>query len=241
MLLLPVTAISFMIGIMSVTFPGFSPEARKFLHNLSNNNNREWFQAHKATYEEHLRTPLLRLVTALNYALEQFSPGYSIEPRKAIYRIYRDVRFSKDKNPYKTHAAAIFPPQELPKHATAGYYFHFSADELLVGGGVYAPGSSELQKIRQQIAENPAELRNILKEGQFKKTYGQLEGEQLKRTPRGFLPDHPAADLLVYKQFLAGVTLPSKEIETSAIGNQINRLFRIIAPLIHYLNRPFQS
>ncbi len=225
---------------MRFLFGGFGPQAREFLRDLGQNNNREWFLAHKAIYEQTLRGPLLELVGELGAALEEHCPGYATEPRKAVYRIYRDVRFSRNKAPYKTHAAAVFAPLGLDRHAGAGFYFHFSAEELLVGGGVYAPGSAELRKIRQQIAAGPEELRAILASPVFRGTFGDLRGETLKRTPQGFPREHPAGDLLVRKQFLAGATLAAVEVEKPSIAGLLDRHFRILAPLLEYLNRPLR-
>lgn len=225
---------------MRFLFRGFQPEARQFLRDLGENNHREWFLAHKAVYERTLRGPLLELVGELGAALEGYCPGYATEPRKAVYRIYRDVRFSKNKAPYKTHAAALFAPLGVNRHAGAGFYFHFSADELLVGGGVYAPGSAELRKIRQQIANDPEELRAILATPSFRSAFGALQGDTLKRTPQGFPRDHPASDLLVRKQFLADATLSAEEVEKPSIASLLDRHFRVLAPLLEYLNRPFR-
>lgn len=226
---------------MRFTFPGFPPEARQFLRDLAANNDREWFKAHKPDYDAFVRGPLLALVGELGTALMEHSPGYVCDPRRSVYRIYRDIRFSKNKAPYKTHAAAVFPPLGLERHAGAGFYFHFSAEELLVGGGVYAPGSGELRSIRQQIAEDPAELREILGAAAFRKAFGDLEGQRLKRVPQGFPKDHPAADLLVFKQFLAGTTLPAEAIEKRTAAALIDRHFRTLSPLLAYLNRPLRK
>ena len=226
---------------MNFTFPGFPPEARLFLRDLAANNNREWFKAHKADYDSFVREPLLALAGELGTALMEHSPGYLCDARRSVYRIYRDIRFSKNKAPYKTHAAAVFPPLGLERHAGAGFYFHFSAEELLVGGGVYAPGSSELRSIRQQIADDPAELRAILGASAFRKAFGEIEGERLKRVPQGFPKDHPAADLLVRKQFLAGTTLPADEIEKPTLAPLIDGHFHTISPLLAYLNRPLRK
>ena len=226
---------------MDFQFHGFAPEARQFLRDLRNNNNREWFRARKAEYERYVRGPLLQLVEELGDSLAEYAPGYLRDPRKSVYRIYRDTRFSRNKQPYKTHAAAVFPPLGLERHSGAGFYFHFSPEELLVGGGVYAPGSAELLRIREQIAANADEFRAILANEEFAGTFDGLEGERLKRTPRGFPRDHPAADLLLYKQFLSGVTFSSEQIEKPSIGGLIDRHFRTLAPLLEYLNRPLRT
>ncbi len=222
---------------MQFSFPGFAPQARDFLCQLRENNDRKWFRARKSDYERYVREPLIELVAEVGMSLTAHSPEHVIDPRKSVYRIYRDIRFSKNKAPYKTHAAAVFPPLGLPRHAGAGFYFHFSADELLMGGGVYAPSPDGLKLIREQIAADPDELRAILAARPFRQAFGGLEGERLKRTPRGFPPDHPAADLLVHKQFLAGAVVSAEEIEKPSIGKVLDRHFRTIAPLLAYLNR----
>ncbi len=226
---------------MEFRFPGFRPEARQFLRDLRENNDRDWFRARKAHYEQHVREPLVALVGELGYAMEEYAPGYLQDARRSVYRIYRDTRFSRSKLPYKTHAAAVFPPVGLDRHAGAGFYFQFSPEELLVGGGVYAPGTLELRRIRGQIASAPDELRALLADKAFRRTYPGLQGERLKRTPRGFPSDHPAADLLVYRQFLSGTTLPASEIEKPSIGGLLDRHFRILATLLEYLNRPLRK
>lgn len=226
---------------MEFRFGGFPPETRQFLRDLRENNHREWFRPRKPTYERLVRGPLLELVDELGESLAEYAPGYLRAPAKSVYRIYRDTRFSKNKLPYKTHAAAVFPPLGLDRHAGAGFYFHFSPEELLIGGGVYAPGSAELRRIREQIAGDPDELRALLAEEAFAATFPGLEGKRLKRAPRGFRRDHPAVDLLVYKQFLSGVSRPAEEIERPSIAGLIDRHFRVLAPLLEYLNRPLRQ
>ena len=220
---------------MQFQFQGFSPGALEFLRDLRDNNERDWFKPRKGTYEELVREPLLRLVEEIGESLAEYAPGYLQDPYKSVYRIYRDIRFSKNKLPYKTHAAAAF---RLARHRGACFYFHFSPEELLIGGGVYAPGSPELLRIREQIAADPDELRGLLADPVFASTFPGLQGQRLKRTPRGFSRDHPAADLLVFKQFLSGASLPATEIEKPTIGKLIDRHFQVIAPLLEYLNRP---
>ena len=225
---------------MEFQFPGFKPEARQFLRELAANNNRAWFKPRKSDYEQYVRGPLIELTWELGIALSDFAEGYRTDARKAVYRIYRDVRFSRNKDPYKTHAAAIFPPLGLDRHAGAGFYFHFSADELFVGGGVYAPGSAELRLIRERIARDHGELRAIVAASDFKRAFGGIAGATLKRIPQGFPRDHAAADLLVRKQFLAAATLPAAEIEKPTIAAVLNRHFRMIAPFLAFLNEPLR-
>ena len=221
---------------MSTPFPGFPPEARQFLGDLKANNRREWFTSRKAVFEEKVKGPMIELVLALGEELQDFGVDLVTAPEKAIYRIYRDVRFSKDKSPYKTHIAAVFSPRGLPKHAGAGLYFHIGPEEILVGGGIYAPGPRELLAIRRLIASHPEWIRAILKGREFRRLFGEMSGETLKRAPKGFPTDHPAADLLVYKQFLAGAHLPVGIAETAKLYRQIMRHFRGLEALLIHLN-----
>ncbi len=222
---------------MSAPFPGFPPQARQFLRELRENNRRDWFQPRKADYLRFVRAPLVELGEVVGASLARHSPRHVFDSRRCVYRIYRDVRFAKNKDPYKTHAAVIFPPDGAARHEAAGFYFHFSADELLVGGGLYAPTSGGLRQVRQRIVEEAGQLRAILAERSFRRRFGSLQGQRLKRGPLGFPRDHPAADLLLHKQFLAGATLDAGEIERSTIAPLINEHFRALAPLLAYINR----
>ena len=217
----------------SVSIP---PAGIKFLRDLKENNNREWFLANKAVYEEQLKQPLLALVAAVNDELEGFAPEYRRDPPKAVYRIYRDTRFRDDKTPYKTHAAASFAHRSLGKHIAAGFYFHFSPDELLVGGGLWMPGPKELLSIRQAISAEPQRLRSILDDKRFRKLFGEMTGEQLKRPPKGFSAEDPAVELLRFKQFLAGAQLDPKLITTPRAVAELGGHFAALAPFVRFLN-----
>ena len=224
---------------MKAKFPGFPPETRKFLRDLQRNNRREWFQPRKQTFDDVVKAPMTELVLALGDAMQDFAPELDTDPKKAIYRIYRDTRFSRDKSPYKTWTAAVFSPRGLPKHAAAGAYFHVGPDEILAGGGLYAPGPGELRKLRGHIGENAEELRAILGGGAFRRLFGEISGERLKRVPKGFPPDHPAADLLAYKQFLAGAPLDPQITETPRLYSRLVTVFTAIMPFLRFLNAPW--
>ena len=226
---------------MSISFPGFPPEARKFLGQLKTHNKREWFQARKQIYDDKIKAPMAELVLVLGEALREIAPELDTDPKKAMYRIYRDVRFSPDKSPYKTHVAAKFGPRGVGKFAGGGTYFHFSGDEVLVGGGIYAPQPPELLAIRQHIAENADEYRRITGDKRFRKAFREVEGEKLKRVPKGFPADHPAADLLVYKQFLTFTYLPAEIVETPKFVKELLKYFELMLPFLRFLNRPLLS
>src|SRR5579872_5800374 len=147
---------------MPSRFPGFPPDTLQFFRGLSRNNRREWFLPRKAVFEEQVKQPMRELVAALNHAMRGFAPEYATDPDKAIYRIYRDTRFSKDKTPYKDHIAASFFRSGTGPHKFGGYYLHVSHKEVAVGGGVYMPEPDVLLAIRGHIAANHAKLRKIL-------------------------------------------------------------------------------
>ncbi|MBM3802221.1 MAG: DUF2461 domain-containing protein [Acidimicrobiia bacterium] len=224
---------------MSTSFSGFSPEALKFLSQLKRQNNRPWFLKNKETYEREIKGPTVSLVQAVNAEFRSWAPELVTEPKRAIYRIYRDVRFSPDKSPYKTHTAALFAPRGLEKHACAGFYFHLAPNELLIAAGAYMPGPKELLAIRNHIASNSAALRKILANPQLM-ALGGLQGDRLMRVPKGFSPDHPTADLIRYKQFLVWV----QHAPEKAIGGELLPLllhtFRTMLPLVRFLNAPLK-
>jgi uncharacterized protein (TIGR02453 family) len=181
---------------------------------------------------------MLAIVEQLARDVRPFAPEIVVDVKTAVYRIYRDTRFSANKTPYKTHIAASFPWRGLPKHEGAGLYFHVSPDEIWIGGGMYAPQTAQLQAVREHIAANHRRLRSIVESAAFTRTVGALEGEQLQRVPRGFPKDHDAADYLRYRQFLAGRELPPSAAATARFYPAIVDTFRVIAPLLRFLNEP---
>jgi uncharacterized protein (TIGR02453 family) len=219
---------------MKSGFPGFPPEGIEFFAKLMRNNRREWFQPRKEIFESKLKQPMRELVEVLNRDLKKFAPEYVTDPDKAIYRIYRDTRFSKDKTPYKDHVAASFSGRGNGL-GVGGFYCAVSDKEVAVGGGVYMPEPEMLAAIRNRISEHHEELRRILRAKAVRTLLGELHGEQLTRVPKGFLPDHPAADLLRYKRFILYVELP-KELATSPqLYAEIRSRFRAMAPFLKFL------
>jgi uncharacterized protein (TIGR02453 family) len=225
---------------MDKTFPGFPKETLRFLRALKRNNNRDWFVAHKDVYEESVRGPIIELATAVGGAILNFAPEMVVDPRRNIYRIHRDIRFSQDKSPYKTHVAALFWPRGLEKNACAALYFHLEPAEVLIAGGIYMPGTAELHAIRNHIAANWEQMRKVISAPQFRKLFGGLEGERLSKPPRGFPADHPAIDLLRYKQFLVSVACPPTVAESPALFPRIVTAFAAMMPLIRFLNAPLE-
>jgi uncharacterized protein (TIGR02453 family) len=226
---------------MRSPFSGFPPEALQFFRGLARNNRREWFLPRKPLFEEKVKEPMRQLVNALNVGLHDFAPEYETDPDKAIFRIYRDVRFSKDKKPYKEHIAATFHRHGTATHGQAGYYVAISHKEVAIGGGVYMPESAQLLAIRERIAERHAELRRILAARPVRKLLGGLEGAQLSRVPRGFAADHPAADLLRYKYFILYVELAPKLATSPALFKNIVDRFSVMVPFMRFLTESLAS
>src|SRR5581483_4560556 len=202
------------------------------------NNNRDWFLPRKSIFEENVKQPMQELVAALNASLAGYAPAYVTDPAKAVYRFYRDTRFSKDKSPYKQQIAASFRRRGLERHEGAGFYISVSHKEVAVGGGVYMPQPETLLAIRNYIAGRHAEFRRITGSRTVRKLLGEVQGEQLSRTPKGFPSGHPADDLLRMKQFLLYIELPPDAVTTSRLFGEIDSRFRAMAPFLEFLNAP---
>jgi uncharacterized protein (TIGR02453 family) len=218
--------------------PRFPPETVRFLRALKRNNRREWFNLRKERFEAEVRAPMIAVIEQLALDFRAFAPELVASPKASLYRIYRDTRFSENKTPYKTHVAAVFPWRGLPKHEGAGLYFHVAPDEVWIGGGMYAPQTPQLYAVREHIAANHRRLRKIVESPAFRRIVGELEGQKLLRVPRGFPRDHPAAEFLKYRQFLAGIELPSSAASQPAFYRRLIETFRVVAPLARFLNEP---
>jgi uncharacterized protein (TIGR02453 family) len=221
--------------------PRFTAESLRFLRALKRNNRREWFGAHRDDYEAYVRAPMAEIVGRLAVDFRAFGPEFVADPKTSMYRIYRDVRFSENKAPYKTHVAASFPSRGLPKHEGAGLYFHVSPDEVWVGGGMYAPPPPRLYAVREHIAANSRRLRSLVESPAFRRDIGTLEGERLQRVPRGFPKDHPAAEYLKFRQFLAGREFEPAFATGPKFYPTLLLVFRRAAPLMRFLNEPFRK
>src|SRR3954471_7540589 len=220
--------------------PRFSPHTLKFLRGLKRNNRREWFNAHRDDYETHVRGPMTAIVERLATDFQSFAPELVASPKLSMYRIYRDTRFSENKAPYKTHAAAVFPTRGLPKHEGAGLYFHVSHEDVWIGGGMYSPQPPQLHAVREHIAANIQHVRTIVESPAFRR-HVTLEGEKLTRVPRGFPKDHEAAEYLKFKHFIAGTQLPADAAVGPQFHSTLIRVFRQVLPLSRFLNQPLQD
>lgn len=216
-------------------FDGFPKDTLRFLRDLKKNNDRDWFNANKQQYEQSVKEPMQMLISALAARMKGVHPDIVIDPKKSIYRIYRDVRFSKDKSPYKTWIAAAFTYDGWDRKHDAAFYFHISPDEVGIGGGLYNPMGPTLKKLRTSIADDAAPLRAIIGEKTFKKHFGEMVGEELQRVPQGYEKDHPAAELLKKKQYLCWKSLPTSRITDAAFLDDLVESFAAMAPFIRYL------
>jgi uncharacterized protein (TIGR02453 family) len=215
----------------------FPPEALKFFRSLARNNDRDWFQPRKEIYESQVRAPMIRMVEQVNTELAKFAPHYINDPKKAVYRIYRDTRFSSDKTPYKTHVAAIFPRRgSESKHAGPGLYFSVSHTGVEIAGGVYMPQPEDLLKIRTWLAENHQSFRKMARGPA--KLMGELRGGALTRVPKGFAADHPAADLLKMKQWYFGAELGPELATTPKLLPEVIKRFKAMIPVLEELAKP---
>ena len=232
----------------ATTFTGFRPEAIQFLVDLAANNERTWFQPRKGEYEQLLKEPLEALCVALDGEFRSRGLPLRADPSRSPFRIYRDTRFSKDKSPYKTAAAASFgwagdgaAAATGRSHAdnvhASGGYFHLSPGEIYVGGGVWHPDAAWLNAFRRRIVDDYAGFQAVVEAPAFRKTFGAVgdDGESLKRVPPGFPADHPAADLLRKKNVTFGRRLSDDEATGPALPRVIADTFAVGTPLMRYL------
>jgi len=208
-----------------------------FLAELEKNNNREWFDVNRARYKS-LNEPFQIFVGELIHRIAQFDPQLKfLTPKDCTYRINRDIRFSNDKSPYKTHLGSAFG--HLAKNGSCpGYYFELRSDgQIMIGGGWYILDSAQLYKLRQAISEDAKPLLKILKNPEFKATFGELNGEKLKTTPKGFNPEDPQIELLRYKNYLAGRRINVSNLSDEQIADEIIKTFKVLSPLVLYLRQ----
>ncbi len=218
--------------------PHFSDTALKFLRGLKRNNDREWFDARKAVYEQELKAPMLAVITAINEAMLDFAPEHVRPPQKAMMRIYRDIRFSSDKSPYKTQVAAWWSRNGLEKTSGGGFYFHVSGTQVTVAAGVYMPEREQLLAIRRYLVEHHEELRSLLAGKKLRSVLNEFEGLKLTRPPKGFAPDDPAMDLILCRQWGVSATLPAETATKPTLIKEIVSRFRLAAPVVALLNAP---
>lgn len=228
-------------AVSAAVLPYLRPEALKFLRNLKRHNDREWFQPRKTTFEAELKVPMLAIIRKVTDAMTDFAPQFVRPAEKSLFRIYRDTRFSNDKRPYKTHVAAWWSHQGLAKTSGAGFYFHVSAEEVIIAAGAYMPEKDQLAQIRNWLLDHHDEFRSLLKKPAVKRTFSEFEGNALTRPPKGFAADHPGMDLIRCKQWGLATTLPAKIALQKDFATTIVKHFRIAAPIVDALNTPISA
>ena len=214
----------------------------QFLAELSENNNRAWFVMNKPRYDI-LRAEFLELVTQLIRDITKFDPAVAAcNPKKALFRINRDIRFSHDKSPYKTHFSAAITASGLKKPSQGGgpaYYFHIDQNGmLLVAGGEYMPPNDRLKAIRQAIVADPTGFTKMLKNKKLKERYGDLQDEgKLSRPPKGFDPEHPLIDYLKHKSYIVWTETSIKKKIPADLGKDLAVAFQDAYPLVTWLRQ----
>jgi len=225
-------------------FTGFRPAARSFLRSLRRHNEREWFERHRAAYEDEVREPLAALVEEVDVRLASVAPEIVGHPKRSLFRIHRDVRFSADKSPYKTNAACQFYHHDAgrgagqdAKGAGAGLYFQLADGECFVAGGIWMPARSSLEKIRAALADDPEGLDDIVQAPAFRRRFRALDREaMLTRLPRGYAAGHSAERWLRYRSFTATRMLAEREVTSPRLAAMLERDFSALVPLVRWLN-----
>ena len=225
-------------------FEGFTKEAFQFLHGLKKNNNKEWFESHRDEYEMNLRMPSKALAHAMGQYFREHDMPVIGNAKTSLFRINRDIRFSKDKSPYKTHIGLSFPLEGTKKEEWCGFYMSMEPARtgkgvrVFVGGGVYMPISPYLKRIRSRITKEHKELSKALHSKSFQSVYPKgLTGESLKRIPSGYSEEHPAAGLLKMKSFLFGMDLSEKDLFKEELPDLLGRKFKAAMPVLLFLGR----
>jgi uncharacterized protein (TIGR02453 family) len=216
----------------------FSNESIKFLKGLKRNNDRVWFEARRGVFEKELKEPMLALIGAVNDAMVEFAPMHVRPPQKIMMRIYRDIRFAKDKRPYKHHVSAWWVRDGLQKTSGGGFYLQVSATEVLVAAGVYMPEREQLLAIRRYLQEHHEEFRAVMKGKKLRSLMKESDGMALTRPPKGFAADDPAMDLLMNKQWGVSATLPVERAMKATLVKDVVERFKAAAPMIEFLNTP---
>jgi uncharacterized protein (TIGR02453 family) len=222
-------------------FSGFRPHAFRYLRSLARNNRRDWFEAHRETYETELRRPLLALLDEVDVRLALLAPELSADKKRSVFRIYRDIRFSKDKSPYKTHAAFWVGHRALGRsggaavHGGAGLYFHLEPNRSIVAAGMWMPPPPALARIRVALSEDLRGFEGARRT--LRRTYGELSDESvLQRVPRGYAPDHPAAHWLRYGSFTVSRPIPAAELQRASLPDWLAYAYGPVIPFVRWLN-----
>jgi uncharacterized protein (TIGR02453 family) len=223
-------------------FEGFTDKSFKFMHGLKKNNNKPWFEEHREDYDAHLREPMIALLSSINQEFRKQKIPAIANPKVSLFRIYRDIRFSKDKSPYKTHLGLWLPIEGGAKDSWTGFYFGMEPApkgkgmKAFIGGGAHMPPSPQLKQIRAKIASDMKGLEKLVNASAFRAAFPEgLKGERLTRVPTGYTPDHPAAEWLKMKDFWAGHDLTDAELKSEDLPKIIAKTCKAALPVVQYL------
>ena len=223
----------------------FSVQSVSYLRDLSRNNAKPWFEANRHRYEEFVRQPLRDLIEEMDVRLARLAPEIVGDVKRSPFRIYRDIRFSADKSPYKTHASCWFfhrdGAHKVGREAAgggAGFYFELSPTRSFVGGGMWMPPRPALSRLREAIAEDHKGFERVVGSPTVRRRFGTLSDEaMLKRTPRGYAQDHPAARWLRHQSFVFGRELATGQATSHRLPVLLERDFEAMLPLVRWINR----
>jgi uncharacterized protein (TIGR02453 family) len=221
-------------------FSGFSPEIKDFFLDLKKNNNKEWFDENRPFYEKEIRDTAKSFISEMAIEFANAELPYIADPKKALFRINRDIRFSKNKDPYKTNLGMFFPfslqQAQTKKTSSIGLYFHIDAEQVFIAGGVPMPENEKLKMIRERIAEDWEELEKLSRDKDLKKYFpDEIKlNDPLKTVPRGFDKEHPAAELLRRKDHGFSGNIDIKEIYSESLKEIVVQRAEIIAPYLEF-------
>jgi len=221
-----------------MAFLGLPKDFFAFFRELKANNNRAWFEENKPRYRDSVQAPLSEFISAMTPHVKKLSKNFVCDPRPnggSMFRIYRDVRFSKDKRPYKEHAACHFRHVAGRDVHAPGFYMHFAPAEVFFGGGSWTPEPDALANIRSAIASKPAAWKKIGADKSFRRSFGEMRGEGLSRPPRGFDPGHPLIADIKRKSFYAMHEGDMKLAQSPALVDEVADTFRSVTPLMRFL------
>ena len=221
----------------------FTKRALSFFRGLARHNEKPWFEAHRNDYESEVRQPMRELIEDLDTRFAGFAPEIGGDPKRSMFRINRDIRFSKDKSPYKTHAACWFHHLNAARSVgadadagSAGYYFHLEpGGRSMIGAGIWMPPRPQLNKLRDAISRDAKGFDRMARS--IPRKFGGLDDEaMLKRMPRGYAEDHPAAKWLRFQSFTSGRTLTDAQVTSPSLASFLAREYEALLPLVHWLN-----
>lgn len=224
---------------MSQSFNGFSKDFVAFFKELKENNNRDWFAENKQRYKDVVQFPISDFIADLAPGLEEIAPYYVADPRPnrgSMFRIYRDIRFSRDQRPYKDHAACQFRHQAGRDAHAPGYYLHLADDSVRFGGGIWTPPAPKLALIRQAMDENPDRWLSITHNPDFIDYFGGLDTDHvLKKAPKGYSPDHPLIADLRKKSFFVMHSIPVSRMHSRALIDDVLEGYEKAAPFMQFM------